>query len=132
MFRLSVFVIPLLLSLHLHAQLMPFKNYGIKDGLNDNNAQALIKDDRGLLWVGTDFGVSWFDGKKFYQPPIKANVGQLNVTAFYKDRDDVIWILTFFNGLYKYQNGRFTNYLVDTSLKDASANTIVDMIQVSR
>jgi len=111
--------------------MMPFKNYGIKDGLGSNNVQAVIRDDRGLLWVGTDFGVSWFDGKRFYQPEIKTNIGQLYVKGFYQDRNRTIWILTFFNGIYKYQNGRFSNYLVDTLLKDAITNSVTDMVQVS-
>jgi signal transduction histidine kinase/ligand-binding sensor domain-containing protein len=131
MFRSVVLAVSLLLCLNLNAQVMPFKNYGIKDGLNDNNVQAVIRDDRGLLWVGTDFGIYWFDGKKFFQPKVKATVGQLYVSGFYKDRKGVIWVLTFFNGLYKYQNGHFTNYLVDNLQKDATINTISDIVQVS-
>src|SRR5580700_7802142 len=107
MFRLAFYLLPLLLCMRLHAQVLPFKNYGIKDGLHDNNVQAVIRDDRGLLWRGTDFGVYWFDGKRFYRPPIKTNIGQLYVNNFYKDSSGAIWVLTFFNGMYKYQNGVF-------------------------
>src|ERR1700722_20287911 len=101
MYRSVIFAAALLLSLRVNAQMMPFKNYGLKDGLNENNVQAVIRDDRGLLWVGTDFGIYWFDGKKCYRPQIRANVGQLYVTGFYKDQEGSIWILTFFNGLFK-------------------------------
>ena len=132
MFRLPFFALALLLlCLNLNAQIMPFKNYSVKDGLSNNNALAVIKDNRGLLWVGTDLGLDWFDGKRFYQPKIKSQVGQLYVSGFYKDQAGVIWILTFFNGIYKYQNNRFTNYLVDPLLKDAAANTVSDMVQMS-
>ncbi len=133
MLRSFIYVIVLLLCIDIgvQAQIIPFKNYGIKDGLIDNNVQAVIRDDRGLLWVGTDFGISWFDGKRFYQPQIKTNIGQLFVNGFYKDRDGSIWTLTFFNGIYKYKNGRFTNYLVDTLLHNAAENSISNMIQVS-
>ena len=131
MVRLSAYAIALLLCMNVHAQIIPFKNYGIKDGLNDNNVQAVIRDDRGLLWVGTDFGISWFDGKRFYQPQINTNISQLFVNGFYKDRDGSIWTLTFFNGIYKYKNGRFTNYLVDTLLNNAAVNSISNMVQVS-
>ncbi len=131
MFRPFVLVAALLLSLQLNAQMMPFKNYGIKDGLNDNNVQAVIRDDRGLLWVGTDFGIYWFDGKKFYRPQVQANVGQWYITGFYKDPEGTIWVLTFFNGIFKYHSGRFTNYLVDSQQKDATTNSITDMIQLS-
>ncbi|HAL83320.1 MAG TPA: hypothetical protein DCO83_14690 [Mucilaginibacter sp.] len=129
--KLPIYAVALLFCLHLRAQVMPFKNYGIKDGLNDNNVQAVIRDNNGLLWLGTDFGVNWFDGKRFYQPQIKTNIGQFYVNGFYKDRSGTIWILTYFNGIYKYKDGRFTNYLVDTLLKDATINTVSDMMQVS-
>ena len=130
MFRRLVLAAALLLCLRVNAQIMPFRNYGIKDGLSDNNVQAVIRDNRGLLWVGTDFGIYWFDGAKFYRPPIKANVGQLYVTGFYKDFNGTIWVLTFFNGIFKYENGRFTDYMPDPGLKDASSNSIADMSQL--
>ncbi len=131
MLKPALLSVSLLLCLGLHAQMMPFKNYGIKDGLFDNNVQAVIRDDRGLLWVGTDFGVNWFDGKHFYQPQIKTRIGQLYVNHFYKDWKGAIWTLTFFNGVIKYENGRFSNFLVDPLLRDATTNTIDGMCQVS-
>lgn len=131
MFRPVIFILALLCCLRVEAQLMPFKNYGIKDGLTDNNVQAVIRDDRGLLWVGTDFGIYWFDGARFYKPPLKANAGQLYITGFYKDLDGSIWIQTFFNGLFKYKNGRFTNYLVNSHRKGAAENSIAIMTQLS-
>jgi len=131
MFRSLILAVALLLCLRADAQMMPFKNYGIKDGLGDNNVQAVIRDNRGLLWVGTDFGVYWFDGKKFYRPQVTANVGQLYVTGFYKDMSGTIWVLTFFNGIFKYHDGRFTNYMVDPQQKDENTNSIADMIQLS-
>jgi ligand-binding sensor domain-containing protein/two-component sensor histidine kinase len=128
---LFVYIIVSLFCLCARAQLMPFKNYGIRDGLNDNNVQAVIRDDRGLLWVGTDFAVSWFDGKRFYQPQIKTNVGQLYVTGFYKDRSGTVWVLTFFNGIYKYQNGHFINFIVDKKLTNSATNPVTEMLQIS-
>jgi ligand-binding sensor domain-containing protein/two-component sensor histidine kinase len=131
MFRPVFLALALLFCLRADAQMMPFKNYGIKDGLSENNVQAVIRDNRGLLWVGTDFGIYWFDGARFYRPQIKATVGQLYVTGFYKDFKGTIWILTFFNGIFKYENGRFTNYMVDPALKDATTNSITGMTQLS-
>jgi len=130
MLRSLVLAAALLFCIRVNAQIMPFRNYGIKDGLSDNNVQAVIRDNRGLLWVGTDFGIYWFDGAKFYRPQIKANVGQLYVTGFYKDLNGTIWVLTFFNGIFKYKDGGFTNYMVDPALKDATTNSITGMAQL--
>ncbi|HKZ66481.1 MAG TPA: triple tyrosine motif-containing protein, partial [Chitinophagaceae bacterium] len=62
-------------------------------------------------WVGTPFGMSWFDGNNFYEPPLKATTGQLYVTNFYKDQKGDIWTTSFYNGIYRYHNGKFTNFL---------------------
>ena len=43
-----------------------FYNYGVKDGLVDNDVWSMSFDDKGVLWVGTYAGVSKFDGKQFY------------------------------------------------------------------
>jgi ligand-binding sensor domain-containing protein len=43
------------------AQTLPFKTFSSKDGLINGQVTALVRDDRGLLWVGTQFGVNRFD-----------------------------------------------------------------------
>jgi len=132
MFRLSIIIGLLILCSSLSAQIMPFKNYGIKDGLRDNNVQAVARDDRGLLWIGTDFGISWFDGKRFYQPKIKTTVGQLYVTGFYKDWHGIMWVTTFYNGIYKFDGKKFINYRVDPALTEATANSVSSMTQIGK
>jgi len=132
MFRLPTLLVSVLLCSSLSAQIMPFKNYGIKDGLIDNNVQAIARDDRGLLWIGTDFGISWFDGKRFFQPKIKTTVGQLYVTGFYKDWHGTMWVTTFYNGIYKFDGKKFINYLVDPALTEATVNSVSGMTQIGQ
>ena len=67
------------------AQLLPFKTYSSKDGLINKQVTAVIRDDLGLLWLGTPFGINWFDGTRFTEPPIKTLSGQLYITNFFKD-----------------------------------------------
>ncbi len=80
-----LYLIFLIFAYAAQAQILPFKTYTTKDGLIDQQITAIIKDSRGLLWVGTPFGVNWFDGNNFYEPTIQAKTGQLYVTNFYKD-----------------------------------------------
>jgi ligand-binding sensor domain-containing protein len=49
-------------------QLLPFKHYRSKDGLISDKVTAVIRDQKGLLWVGTDFGINWHDGTRFIKP----------------------------------------------------------------
>ncbi len=47
-----------------------FVRYTVKDGLSDNQITGITQDNRGYLWIGTDYGLNRFDGnqfKNFYQ-----------------------------------------------------------------
>ncbi|MGZ8518111.1 MAG: two-component regulator propeller domain-containing protein, partial [Chitinophagaceae bacterium] len=111
------------------AQVLPFKTYTTKDGLIDQRVTAIIKDDRGLLWVGTPFGMSWFDGTDFYEPPLKATTGQLYVTNFYKDQKGDIWTTSFYNGIYRYHEGKFTNFLPNAGDIASTQNNVFWLMQ---
>jgi len=123
-------VLILLCSISSFAQLLPFRTYTEKDGLNNKAVYSTVRDDRGLLWVGTPFGINWFDGTHFYQPPVPKKVDQVYVQKFYKDREGIIWTLTFYNGFYKFQNDQFTQYLIDTTYADINQNNIIDMVEM--
>lgn len=123
-------VLLLFISISACGQLLPFKNYTEKDGLNSKIVYSVVRDNRGLLWVGTPFGVNWFDGTHFFQPDLPAKVSQLYVQRFYKDKEGIVWTLTFFNGFYKFQNNRFTQYLIDPAYKENTKNNIMDMAEM--
>lgn len=42
-----------------------FNNYTMVQGLPDNRIQSVMQDSRGFLWIGTNEGLSRFDGKSF-------------------------------------------------------------------
>ena len=122
----------LILALSLNkatAQLLPFKTYSSKDGLTHNHVTAVTRDEKGLLWIGTPFGINWFDGDRFTEPPIKALSGQLYITNFFRDSQKNTWVLSFYNGLYKYQDHRFINYLPNPSI-EAISNNVFDMVEL--
>src|SRR5258708_3631315 len=39
--------------------------YTRKDGLSNNTVTAILKDNRGFLWIGTSEGLNRFDGTHF-------------------------------------------------------------------
>jgi len=121
----------LLLALICPAQLLPIRNYTIKEGLNSNNIYAVLRDTRGILWVGTNNGVSCYDGDRFFQPPMTTRTGQIYVTNFFEDHEHNIWVTSWYNGLYKYKDGRFVNYLPDSAHLEAQANNTFDMAEWS-
>src|SRR5688500_317492 len=121
-----------LVSFNAGSQTPPLKTFTSKDGLINDQVTAIIKDNRGLLWLGTPFGINWFDGKRFYEPAIQAHTGQLYVTNFYKDSSGIIWILTFYNGIYQYANGKFNNFLPKPEQLSSTRNNVFSMLQYDR
>lgn len=49
----------------LNAQILPFHSYTTRDGLLSNTITALYQDSRGFLWIGTNNGLSMYDGASF-------------------------------------------------------------------
>jgi ligand-binding sensor domain-containing protein len=129
--RYSLYALIFFCSHFAKSQVLPFKIYSVQDGLISKDITATIRDDRGLLWVGTPFGVNWFDGQKFHTPHLELNTGQLYVTNFFKDSEGGIWTLTFYNGLYRFKNNQFANYLPAATLA-ANANSVFDMVEIEK
>ena len=50
---------------NLLAQAPQFEAYGLAEGLSQEYVNALVKDRRGFLWIGTQDGLNRFDGYTF-------------------------------------------------------------------
>jgi signal transduction histidine kinase/ligand-binding sensor domain-containing protein len=47
------------------ARELPLRFFTTADGLGDNRVKRILLDSRGLLWIGTNSGISRFDGSHF-------------------------------------------------------------------
>jgi len=109
-----------------------FHNSTIKDGLFHANAQAIVQDNDGYIWIGTSEGLQRYDGKtyKYYGLSNKANSMLSNFVSslYFQDNKNVLWIgckdgiLTKFD-LVTYT---FTNFQINYSDK----NQILDISQI--
>ncbi len=63
----------------------------------------------GTIYVGTNLGVYTFDRTNWTSAPMPQLAGQI-IIDLYTDSKDRLWIGTFYNGLYCYQNGQLKNY----------------------
>lgn len=95
-----------------------FHNIGERKGLSANFCFSILKDSRGLLWIGTINGLSRFDGAHFY------NFRAGNDSSYFinnaiidlcEDRDGDIWGATA-SGIFRYEVRRnvFVNYIPPT------------------
>jgi Signal transduction histidine kinase len=75
-----------------------FDHYTPNHGLSNGNVTSIIQDDRGFLWIGTEYGLNRFDGvsfkKYFFNSNDSASVPNNLIDAFVKDTLGNLWILT--------------------------------------
>ena len=107
------FLLLLLLSLSLPLNLtaeesIAFRHFTTADGLVSNQINALYRDSRGILWVGTSSGVDRYDAYRFNHFSQEDGLPGLYVTHITEDTLGQIWVRTSEGtACYSYQEGRF-------------------------
>jgi len=76
----------------LFPQTYPFRNYGKSDGLPGTKILCLYQDDKSFLWLGTDNGLSRFDGNNFHIPVQKYEGSNHMVQVIFQDNQRNFWI----------------------------------------
>jgi ligand-binding sensor domain-containing protein len=77
-----------------NAQDLPFRDYGVQDGLPQSQATVIWQDSRGYLWIPTRNGLSRFDGIEFVNHYRKDGLPSNFVTNVFEDRNGKIWALS--------------------------------------
>ncbi|WP_196889042.1 histidine kinase [Aureivirga sp. CE67] len=75
------------------------KNYTVKDGLAHDITYQMIKDSLGYIYIGTDNGISIFDGTNFRN--IENKNGSNYVIDFFEDNNNSLYFCTWGSGLHK-------------------------------
>ena len=85
-------------------------------GLINNYITCLIEDHNGNLWIGTNGGVSKYDGKSFTQFTVKNGLSSNSIVEMMQDKAGNMWFGTFSNGVTKYDGKSFTHFKVKDGL----------------
>jgi ligand-binding sensor domain-containing protein len=91
-----------------------------KDGLTDNSVNTFFEDSRGVMWLGTNYGLNTVDGSVIKNFLSKNGCGNCLandvVNDIKEDGDKNLWIATA-NGLsmYNLQAKIFTNYFFNSN-----------------
>ncbi|MBV8203104.1 MAG: hypothetical protein JOZ15_21015 [Acidobacteria bacterium] len=67
------------------AERLPIHVYTVDDGLAGDEINAVLQDSRGFLWIGTDSGLSRFDGTRFAGYDPRQGLPSPNVTTLLED-----------------------------------------------
>jgi len=71
---------------------LPYRRYGIDEGLTSEVVSSMAQDTEGLVWVGTEAGLGIFDGRRFvsYQGALPSTI----VSHLAADPDGSLWVAT--------------------------------------
>lgn len=104
-----VFSCVILLPQLLSAQTSFIEHFDIKDGLPSNTCFYSLQDSKGYIWIGTDAGVSRFDGKYFRNFSIDDGLPDNQILQIKEDKNGRIWFLSFSGKLSYFDNGKIYN-----------------------
>lgn len=112
-----------------------FTQFSVKDGLCSNEVNTVLVDNAGKIWLGTQQGVCYYDGKSFINFPLpepELNVDLLSksvlssasnkmVQSIFQDRAGNLWFGIWGDpghaGAYCYDGKTFTHFFPETPLQ---------------
>jgi len=96
-----------------------FSHLTADNGLAENSVGAILQDQRGFIWIGTQGGLSRFDGYHFityqHDPDDPTSLSHNYVQALFEDKAGTLWIATRGGGVDRFdpQTEIFTHYRHD-------------------
>jgi ligand-binding sensor domain-containing protein len=96
-----------------------FTNYTTADGLVDNNVLCATSQGNGVMWFGTQNGISKFDGFNWTNITTITDTALISntITAIKTMSNGDLWVGTDF-GVCKYSNSTWTSYTTTDGLGD--------------
>ncbi|HTA64393.1 MAG TPA: two-component regulator propeller domain-containing protein, partial [Xanthomonadaceae bacterium] len=99
--------------------------YSTSDGLRSNGLYSLAEGVDGTIWIGSDNGLNSIRNGHIAGYST-GNLAGAWVISLYFDSSNTLWIGTFGRGLFRLQNGRFTQYTTHQGLPDDTINGVVE------
>jgi ligand-binding sensor domain-containing protein/serine phosphatase RsbU (regulator of sigma subunit) len=84
-----------------------FDNYSVIEGLAQSKVYTIIQDNNDYIWMGTEAGVSKFDGINFINYTIENGLAEGGVRTIYTDSYGNIWLGHNGGGLTRYSDSKF-------------------------
>jgi hypothetical protein len=117
------FCIAVLFYCEISAQtnVLEFANLSAQNGLSNSDINAIVQDNDGFIWFGTEYGLNRFDGYeiRFYRniPGDSTSLPDNSINSLYIDHEGTLWIGTSRGGLAKYlkRSDSFISYHSITS-----------------
>ena len=125
--KIALILIVKFFAYTLFAQQYYFNNFGVKEGLIQSNTTCGLQDKNAYLWLGTEGGLSKFNGINFTNFTKDDGLVESNITTLFEDKKGVIWI-GHANGGISYIKSNKVYAFSDTILKHSIANFTEDAL----
>jgi len=100
------------------------RNFNSSNGLVNNSVRCFYEDDNDELWIGTDGGISIYDGYSFKNMTIKEGLVGNSIWAIVGDDFGGKWIASYNKGLTYIKEGKFINYDRHSGLSNTKIRTL--------
>lgn len=91
------------------AQEYSYTHYDIAEGLASTKAYCITEDSEGFIWVGTETGVSRFDGTHFTNFTTADGLTDIEVLQIFGDSKGRVWMAPFKESVCYYYHGKIYN-----------------------
>ena len=104
-----------------------YAHYDITDGLAGSVVYSMTQDKDGFLWIGTETGVSRFDGTHFRNYSVSDGLPDMEVLNMFGDSRGRVWMAPFRKSVcYYYYRGKIYNQENDSALHSIRLNGFVE------
>jgi ligand-binding sensor domain-containing protein len=115
--RNSLFLLTLLLPYSSFSQEYSYTHYDITEGLAGSTVYCITQDRDGFIWVGTETGVSRFDGTHFKNFTTADGLPDIEVLQIFGDSKGRVWMAPFRKSVCYYYKGRIHTQENDSLLR---------------
>jgi ligand-binding sensor domain-containing protein len=112
----SFYVITVFVSSAAFSQEYSYTHYDITEGLAGTTVYCITQDADGFIWVGTETGVSRFDGTHFKNFTTGDGLTDIEVLQIFGDSKGRVWMAPFKKSICYYYRGKIYNPGNDTML----------------
>lgn len=110
----------------IQGQQLFFKQFAVAEGLAQSTIFKIIQDRNDIYWVGTQAGVSSFDGTIFTNYSSRDGLALRGVRAICEDRSGVIWVGHTGGGVSRYNGEKFEEVVGLDSLIGSTVTSMVE------
>jgi ligand-binding sensor domain-containing protein/serine phosphatase RsbU (regulator of sigma subunit) len=108
----------------LPAQIYYFDNYSVSEGLAQSKIFAIIQDRNDYIWLGTEGGVSRFDGVSFENFTSEDGLAINGVRSLFEDTRGVLWFGHTGGGITRFDGRRFEIFRQAATLINSDVTSI--------